>query len=82
LSDNRLIHAPGRLCRPNDWVEPLSIDQPVLDRVVREVRIRFHSHLFQYPRPVRAYRLHGQVELVGDLRDRRAAGELAEDLKM
>src|SRR6267378_715350 len=58
-----------------------SVDEPVLDRVVSEVRIGFHSHLFQNARPVGADRLHRQVQLVGDLRHRRASGKLAEDLE-
>src|SRR6185436_8455299 len=59
-----------------------SIDQSVLDGVVGKVGIRLHAHLLQHAAAVGADRLDRQVKLVGDLRYRRARGELAEDLEL
>ena len=56
--------------------------ESVLDGVVGEVRVRLHPHLLEDARPVSAHRLHRQIELVGDLGDRGARGELAEDLEL
>src|SRR5688572_8183615 len=58
-----------------------SVDQAVLHGIVSEVGVRFHPHLLQNPRTVGAYGLYREMELVGDLRDRLATRELAEDLE-
>src|SRR5689334_22929872 len=64
------------------WVGILGLsgDELVLHRVVGDVRVRLEVHLLENARAVRADRLHGEEELLGDLRDALPGGELAEDL--
>src|SRR5262245_19080542 len=45
------------------------LQQVVLDRVVRDVRVRLHAHLLQDARPVGADRLHAQEQFGRDLRN-------------
>src|SRR6476620_2861176 len=58
------------------------LQQVVLDRVVRDVRVRFHAHLLQNARAVGADRLHAQEQFGRDLRNALAFREFREDLKL
>ena len=54
----------------------------MLDRIVGQVGVRFHRHLLENPRPIGAYGLYAQEQLVCDLGDGLAGSELAEYLEL
>ena len=72
----------GTTKRQGPGSRPCSVQQAVLDRVIGEVGVAFHPHLLEHAGPVRADRLHRQVQFVGDLRYRRARRKLVEDLEL
>src|SRR6185312_17062537 len=59
-----------------------SLDQAVLQRVVREVAVRLELHLLHHSRAVRAHGLHAERHAVGHVADRLALGEAQEDLEL
>ena len=59
----------------------VSLQQVVLDGVVRDVGVRLHAHLLQNPCAVGADGLDAQEQLRRDLGHALALGELAEDLE-
>src|SRR5947207_6547268 len=60
----------------------LLLDKSVLDRVISQIGVRFHRHFLEDARAISADGLHRQVELIGDLRDRCARGQLAKNLEL
>lgn len=48
------------------------VDQIVFDRVVRELGIVLHAHLFQQTRAIDAYRLHADFQFLADRGERSA----------
>src|SRR6478752_6500980 len=59
-----------------------SVDQLVLQRVVREVAVGGEVHLLHQARAVRAHRLHRQGQRLGDVAGGFALGQLQEHLEL
>src|SRR5205823_1514681 len=58
------------------------LNEPIFDRVVREIGVGFCSHLVHDSCAVRAHRLIAEKQLIGNFPYRAARGQLAKHLEL